>query len=380
MLGLASSPFVYYSLVLFSAARFFGRKKKPVRGPFTPPISNLKPVRGADPEAYDNFASFCRQDYPSFEILFCIDGPEDPVRPVLERLQKEYPDANVRILFGSGRVATNDKVAKLARMVNEAAHEYLVISDSDVRVQPDYLRTVISPLQSRKIGAVTCLYVSESEGTFADRLHSVGMLSDFYASLLVAAQLDGVRFALGPTIATTRSALREFGGYESIENKPADDLWVGQLIAERGYEVELLRKPIQTVPDFSGIGQLLHKRMRWLVVQRHMRPSGHMGFLFTQGLPWALLAVAICPTAGVAACFLGGYLGFRTAITLLIGSWGLRQEGVWRKLWLIPVWDALAFAMWVASFGRSTIRWRDADYRIIDGRLVPESAGSHRQI
>ena len=205
-----------------------------MRGPFTPPISNLKPVRGIDPEAYENFASFCCQDYPNYEVLFCIDGSDDPVLPVLLRLQREYPQANIKILFGSGRTATNDKVAKLARMVNQAEHEYLVISDSDVRVKPDYLRTVISPLQSRNIGATTCLYVSASEGTFVDRLQTVGMISDFYASLMVAMQLEGVKFALGPTIATTRTALREVGGYESLENKPADDLWVGRLIAESG--------------------------------------------------------------------------------------------------------------------------------------------------
>ena len=150
---------------------------------------------------------------------------------------RDFPERPIRVLFGSGRIATNDKVAKLARMAGEAAHEYVVISDSDVRVEPDYLRSVVAPLADPKIGAVTCFYVPEEEQTLAGSLQSMGMYSDFYAGILVAWKLDGVKFALGPTIATTRSRLAEFGGYESLENRPADDLLVGRLIAEQGHEV-----------------------------------------------------------------------------------------------------------------------------------------------
>ena len=337
-------------------------------------MSNLKPVRGLDPEAYQNFASFCRQDYPHYEVVFCVDGPHDAVVPILERLQREFPEAHVRILFGSGRVATNDKVVKLARMVSEASFEHLVISDSDVRVAPDYLRSVVSPLQEGTVGATTCFYVSANSGNLVDQLQSIGMLSDFYASLLVARQLDGIKFTLGPTIGTTRSYLAEFGGYESIENKPADDLWVGRLIAERGHEVQMLNYAVKTVPDFESLSALIHKRMRWLVVQRHMRPWGHIGFLFTQGLPWTLLAIVLHPTALVFAVFGGGYVGLRVAMTWLIGAWGLKQKGLWRKMPLLVAWDALAFAMWLASFTRDTIRWRNADYRIVEGKLVPKPA------
>ena len=371
LLGVASFPFIYYSLVIFSAGRFFRRAHRDNAGSFTPPISNLKPVRGLDPEAYENFASFCQQNYPEYEVVFCVDGAEDPVVPVLERLQREFPKAHVRVLFGSGRIATNDKVAKLARMVGEASYEHLIISDSDVRVRPDYLRTVIAPLQDEAVGATTCFYVANSEGSITDRLQSIGMISDFYGSLLVARQLDGVKFTLGPTIGTTRARLAEFGGYESIENKPADDLWVGRLISEHGHQVELLDYAVETVPDFRGLGDLVHKRMRWLVVQRHMRPWGHLGFLFTQGLPWTLLAITIHPTVPVFCFFIGSYIALRVAILWMIGSWGLRRRGLWHEAHLIFAWDALAFVMWIASFTRTTIRWRNADYSIVEGRLVP---------
>jgi hypothetical protein len=203
--------------------------------------------------------------------------------PVIEKLRSDFPGREIRVLFGSGREATNDKVAKLARLVSEARHEHLVISDSDVRMRPDYLRRVVAPLADPKVGAVTCFYTSIEEKGFADRLQSVGMLSDFYAGVVVAWQLDGVKFALGPTIATTRRHLEGFGGYAAIENRPADDLLVGRLIAEQGLEVALLPYTVETVADYRSMRDLMDKRLRWIVVMRHMRPWGHFGLLFTQG-------------------------------------------------------------------------------------------------
>ena len=144
-LAIAAIPFVYYLIVLYSCIRFF-RQRPPKPNGFTPPVSNLKPIRGIDPDAYENFASFCRQDYPDYEILFCVDGKDDPAVPILERLAREFPERRIRVLYGSERIASNDKVAKLARLVSEASHEHVVISDSDVRVRPDYLRRVIAPL------------------------------------------------------------------------------------------------------------------------------------------------------------------------------------------------------------------------------------------
>ena len=370
LLGVCGIPFIFYGITVFSCWRFF-RRPLPQQREFTPPVSNLKPIRGLDPDAYENFASFCRQDYPDYELIFCVSDREDPVLPVIERLMRDFPDNRIRVLFGAGRDATNDKVAKLARLVSEAAHEHVVISDSDVRVEPDYLRKVIAPLADPGIGAVTCFYVSADERTFVDRLQSVGMMSDFYAGIIVAWQLDGVKFALGPTIATTRTRLAGFGGYESIENRPADDLLVGRLIADQGYEVELLRYTIQAVADYQSIGELMYKRLRWIVVMRHMRPWGHFGLIFTHGLPWSLAALAIHPTPAIAAGFLGGYFLVRSLVTWMIQSWGLKLGPVWRKLWLIPVWDGMAFLIWLASFTRSTVRWRGADYYIRGGLLVP---------
>jgi ceramide glucosyltransferase len=369
-MGIAAIPFIYYLISIFSSWRYFSQPSAPASD-FTPPVSILKPIRGLDPDAYENLASFCRQDYPEYEMIFCVDPGDETVIPVVEKLQRDFPEREIRVLLGSGRVASNDKVAKLARMAAEARYETVVISDSDVRVRPDYLRAMTAPLREKGVGAVTCFYVHTDLATFADRLQTVGMMSDFYAGILVAWQLEGVKFALGPSIATTRSRLAGFGGYAAIENSPGDDLLVGRLIAEQGYEVKLLPYTVSTVSDFASMGDLLHKRMRWIVVMRHMRPWGHMGLLLTQGLPWSLSAVAVHPTAAVAIGYLGTYFALRIAMTAMIGVYGLRRPGLWKEMILIPVWDAVAFGIWLASFSRSSIRWRGADYYIREGQLVP---------
>lgn len=371
-LAIAAIPFIYYLISLYSSWRYFRQPEVVPEPSFAPPISILKPIRGLDPDAYENLASFCRLDYPKYEILFCVDADDESVLSVLSRLIADFPKQNIRVLYGSGRIATNDKTAKLSRLVSEAAYEHVVISDSDVRVRPDYLRQVIAPLRNPKVGATTCIYVPAEITTFTDRIQTIGMMSDFYAGCVVDWQLEGVKFALGPTIATTRTHLAEFGGYAVLENRPADDLLVGRMIAEKGHEVVLLRYAIETVCDYGSFTELLYKRLRWMVVMRHMRAWGHFGLIFTQGLPFALLAWAMHPSEAIAAFYLGGYLMLRMMMAWMIGIRGLRQP-IWKELPLIPLWDAVAFGIWLTSFGRNSIRWRGADYYIREGGLVPVS-------
>ena len=184
VLVIATFPFIYYLIVLYGAWRFFRRPLAPASagpGGFTPPVSNLKPIRGLDPEAYENFSSFCRQDYPDYELIFCLGEGDAAVVPVLEKLVRDFPERRIRILIGNNSHAPNDKVNKLARLASEAQHETLVISDSDVRVRPDYLRTVVGPLADPKVGAVTCFYIPIEAKTAAQSLQTIGMVSDFYA-------------------------------------------------------------------------------------------------------------------------------------------------------------------------------------------------------
>ena len=372
ILSVAAIPVIYYFLVLYSSIEFFSSATKEAEHltEFTPPVSCLRPVRGLDVEAYENFASFCRQDYPEYEILFCVDE-NDPAVAVIKKLMSDFPDRQIRLLYGSCRDAINDKVARLVRLVDEARYDLMVIADADVRVQPNYLRAVIAPFRDPKVGGATCLYVSTKETSFIQRLHAIGMSSDFFAGIMVAWKLDGVKFAFGQTIVATRQSIASFGGYRVIENRPADDLLVGRLIAEQGYEVKLLPHTVEAVADFASMRDLLDKRVRWMTVMRGMRPWGHLGLVFTWGLPWSLVAIAVHPTMAVALAYLGTYLTLRILMTWVIGIRGMKETGLWRKMVLIPLWDATGFLIWLISFGRKTIRWRGIDYYIHKGMLVP---------
>jgi len=371
ILVIAATPFVYYLLALYSTAHFLADTKKHTKEntDFTPPISCLKPIKGLDIDAYENYASFCRQDYPEYEIVFCVDK-DDPALSVLEKLVRDFPDRQIRLLFGSGREAINDKVARLVRLTKEAKYDLFVITDGDVRVRPDYLRNVAAPFRDPKVGAATCLYVSTQANSFLEELQSISMISDFFAGIIVAWQVDGVKFTLSQSILTTRKNIEGFGGYQFIEDRPADDLYIGRLASEQGFEVRLLPYVVQSVADFRTLHEFVHKRVRWMTVMRLMRPWGHMGLIFTWGLPWALVAIAVHPTQAVAAMYLGTYLALRIAMTWLIGVRTMNQTGLWKKMPLIPVWDAFAFCIWVASFARKTIRWRGIDYFLREGRLV----------
>jgi len=374
ILGLAAIPFIYYFLALYSTAHFLvdAERRGKNSADFTPPLSCLKPIKGLDVDAYENYASFCRQDYPEYEIVFCVD-PGDPALPVIEKLVRDFPERDIRLLFGSGRDAINDKVARLVRLTTEAKYDLFVITDGDVRVRPDYLRNVAAPFCDPKIGAATCLYVSTQEKSFLEELQSISMISDFFAGIIVAWQVDGVKFTLSQSILTTRKNIEGFGGYQRIEDRPADDLYIGRLAAEQGFEVRLLPYVVQSVADFQTLREFLYKRVRWMTEMRLMRPWGHMGLIFTWGLPWALLAIAVHPTLRVAAAYLGTYLALRIAMTWLIGVGAMKQKGLWAKMPLVPLWDAFAFFIWLVSFGRKTIRWRGIDYFLREGRLVAVS-------
>lgn len=372
ILCLTTLPFIYYFLAIYSSLKFFGRSRHPAdrSAGFTPPVSILKPVRGLDHDAFENFASFCHQDYPQYEIIFCTTDETDPSVPVIQRLIRDFPGRKITLLFSAGHKAINDKVAKLALMTDEAQYDYLVINDSDVRVTPEYLRTVVGPLSDPSVGGTTCFYVSVHDRTLAERFQTVGMISDFYAGILVAWKLDGIRFALGPTMVTTKERVRGFGGFRSLQNRPGDDLLFGRLIAEQGFEVKLLPYAVETVADYSGLRELLAKRIRWMTVMRQMRPWGHFGLLFTWGLPWSLIAIAMRPTAQVAVGFLGLYSVCRLLVSWLIGGYGLKQKGLWKKFLLIPLWDLMAFGIWLVSFTRKSIMWRKVEHSVDSGEFV----------
>ena len=377
LLVLATIPFIYYLLAVYSSVKFvwISRHAGMPDGSFIPGVSCLKPIKGLDIEAYENYASFCRQDYPKYEIVFCVD-PDDPALPLLEKLMRDFPTCDIRLIFGPVSDAVNDKVARLERLTREAKYDLFVITDGDVRVRPDYLKTVIAAFRDPQLGAATCLYKATRERTFLEALQSISMTSDFFAGVLVAWNLDGVKFTLSQSILTTRKNIDAFGGYSVLEDRPADDLYIGRFASENGFKTALIPYTVESVADFHSLREFLFKRVRWMTVMRHMRPWGHFGLFFTWGLPWALAAVAAHPTAAIALGYLGGYLLCRIVITWIIGTLAMKQSGIWRRIPLIPLWDLLAFGIWLASFTQRTIRWRGVDYFLREGQLSPVAPGA----
>lgn len=369
LLLLALASFAYYVTAVIAALRFF-RTPEAAPSNFTPPLSILKPVYGLDRETYQNYASFCVQDYPDYEILFCVSDDRDPAIPVIVELARNFPERKIKLIVGSEPLGVSDKVNKLCRMVREATHEIVVVSDSDVRVEPQYLRVVAAPFRDPTIGAVTCLYRGLTDDSLAANLEAIGNSTDFTAGVLVAWMLGDVNFTLGATMATTKTRLDEIGGFESLVDHFSDDYELGNRIAARGHRVELSTFPVSIVYPHQTLGDAFRHQLRWNLSIRYSRPAGHLGLIFTQGLPWALLAALFAPSAAWAVALVLGYLVLRGFSAWIIGVAGMRDTLSRQKMELLPLRDAFAFVVWVASFFPQRIHWRGQEFYVRDKRLV----------
>ena len=377
VLLLAVGPLVYYLLALYCTVEYFWtlRGLPPRNDSFAPPVSILKPVRGVDPGAYENFASYCRLDYPQYELVFAMADPHDAVVPVIEKLQKDFPGRAIRFVTDVPRVGENNKVNSLSRLVKEARHDLLVMTDSDVRVESDYLLEVVAPFSDKNVGAVTSFYRCAGGGTLAADLDMLGMCMDSVPSALVARRLEGkVQFAFGWTMATSKERLAEIGGWEAMANHHSDDFELGNRIAGKGYRVELMRQPVSMNFPKEKFNEYLQHELRWSIGLRNVRPAGYAGMIFTHGLPWVILAAIVAAVSGwttLAASYLLAYLILRVGLAYSAGVWGLRDHNIASKLWLSPVRDAVSAAVWFAGFFTDRITWRGLEYRVKNRLLEP---------
>jgi ceramide glucosyltransferase len=372
LLLLALASFAYYVVAIVAALRFFGRRDAAsLPSSFTPPVSILKPIYGLDRETYENYASLCTQDYPDYEILFCVSDDQDLAIPVIEQLARDFPQRRIHLLIGSDPLGVSDKVNKLCRMAREAQHEILAVSDSDVRVAPEYLRAIAAPFRDPAVGAVTCLYRGLTDGSLAANLEAIGNSTDFTAGVLVAWLFTPVNFTLGATMATTKRCIAEIGGFESLVDHFSDDYELGNRIAARGHRVELSTFPVSIVYPHQTLADAFRHQLRWNVSIRFSRPAGHLGLIFTQALPLALLAAIFAPSAAWAVGLLVSYLLLRGISAWVVGVYGMRDAGVRKHLELLPLRDAFAFIVWLASFFPQRIHWRGREFYVRDKRLVP---------
>src|ERR1700736_2139232 len=223
VLVVAAAPLAYYITAIIAAVRFFRRERARPLSSYAPSVSLLKPVKGVDFASYENFSSFCHQDYPDYEILFAVNDHSDPAVPLIRRLAAEFPERHIRLIAGAAQIGANKKVNNLIALAGEARHNILVLTDGDVRVGPHYLREVVAPFWDAKTGAVTSFYRGLAEKSIGAELELIGASSDFFAGVLVAEWKEGMTFALGASIATTKQWVSKIGGFEAIADMHSDD-------------------------------------------------------------------------------------------------------------------------------------------------------------
>jgi ceramide glucosyltransferase len=334
-------------------------------------VSLLKPVKGVDFASYENFLSFCRQDYPDYEILFAVNDEADPAAPLIRRLAADFPERHIRLIVGAEQVGANKKVNNLIGLEREARHDVLVLTDGDVRVTPKYLREVVAPFADAKVGGVTSFYRGITEKSFGAELEAIGTSSDFFAGVLVAEWMEGMTFALGASIVTTKQWVARIGGFAAIANMHSDDYELGHRIAKAGGEVLLSREPVWTMYPAQSARGFWDHQVRWARTVRLCRPVAYMGVIFTHGLPWAVLAAFVAPTWWIAVGYLLAYLILRLVMAWTVGVWGVGDDVLRRKLWLLPLRDAIYFAVWLASFASNKISWGGEQFTMEKGQMVP---------
>ena len=306
-----------------------------------------------------------------YEILFAVNDASDEAVPLIHRLIAEFPGHRIRLFVGAEDLGANRKVNKLARLSREARHEILVLTDGDVRVGPNYLREVVAPLAEEITGAVTSFYRGIAEENLGAELEAIGASSDFFAGVLMADLTEGVNFALGASISTTKRWLSKIGGFEAIAGMLSDDYELGRRIAQAGGRVLLSREPVWTVYPAQTVKSFWDHQVRWARTVRICRPLSYLGLIFTLGLPWALLAALVAPGIWVAAAYLFGYLTLRLIMAWTVGVWGAGDDVLRRKIWLVPLRDAIYFIVWLAGFRSNRIVWGGVEYKLDKGRMVP---------
>src|SRR5580704_11508929 len=372
VIGIVSSS-IYYLLCLWSAARFL-RERKTGNEDFAlplPPISILKPLKGTDPEMFESFRSHYLQDYPEYEIIFGVSDPNDPAIESVKKLQREFPDRRTQLLVCSKILGANVKVSNLAQMLAEARYDYLIVNDSDIRVESDYLRRVTAPLADPRIGMVTCLYRGVAGATLGSHLEGLGISTDFCPSVLAAWQLEGgIRFGLGSTLAFRRTELEKIGGFASFVDYLADDYELGKRIAGLGLTVKLSDVVVETYLPSYRLREFFAHQLRWARGVRDARAGGYIGLIFTFGIMWSLLALAASRGALWAWSALAVTMFLRFAVALVVGQSVLHDRKILKYAWLIPLRDLVAAAIWFASLRGHTVTWRGDRFHLKDGKLT----------
>ena len=350
------------------AVRRFTRQKSS-SAIFEPPVSLLKPLHGTEPGLEAHLATFFQQKYPTYEILFCARQPDDAGLVAARKVAAQFPNVPVQFLSSGEPTVPNAKILSLEKMAEAAKYDLLIISDSDVRVDSNYVRDVVAPFADAAVGAVTCLYRGvAAQGGLWSRIEAAAMSVEMSAGVLVADMLEGMKFALGPTMAIRRSCLNEIGGFLPMGDYCADDFLLGNWVAERGHTVVLSQHVIDHVVLHADFWPSMQHQARWMKSTRFSRPKGHLGTALTFSVPFGLLtALASVRTAAKSLARFGGRallwsVGTRMVLAFAVSHYVVREKSALQSVLLYPVRDLLGLLFWLASYSSRKVLWRNEIY------------------
>ncbi len=377
LFGLLSST-VVAGMVLFSVPGYLRERHRALvelaaRPGFTPPLSLLKPLHGTEPGLESYIESFFRQDYPHYEILFCARSMDDAGLEIARQVAARHPEIPAKFLSTGGEPDyINAKVASMELMAAAAAYDIFVVSDSDVRVTPDYLRAVALPFADPRVGAVTCPYRGvAAEGGLWARLEAVGMSVEMTSGVLAARTFEGMKFVLGPTMAFRRETIRRMGGFKVTADYCSDDFVLGnETWTELGETVVLSHHAINHMVINSSFWASMKHQVRWMKSTRFSRPAGHFGTALTFSMPFGLLSLAGAAMLGhwtVGLALLGWALAVRWALAIAVGRMVVEDRSWFGLLVLYPIRDLMGFFFWVASYFGRRILWRGEVFELLPG-------------
>jgi ceramide glucosyltransferase len=367
----------YSVMTVVAVYRYLKRRPRLLRREVA--VSVLKPLSGIEEDLETNLRSFFRQDYKEFEIIFAVRHSDDLALDIVHRLEKEFPSIPCRILATGESPYPNAKVYSLDKMIKASRHDLLVMSDSDIRVEQDMLKVVVAEFEDEKIDLVTCPYRAVPSHSFWSRLEAIGLNTEFLAGLLVARLVEGVRFAVGPTIVVRKKLIEDLGGFSRFGSYLAEDFALGRLASEQGYGVELsyyrvdhyiagrARNGNRARCCGEWIDNVKH-RLRWARSTRCSRRWGYLGQAFTYPLPWSLVAAAMLPWETME---LLGLTALLRAVAVWAVAWAVLHDSLTRwNFWLVPLQDLMGWILWFFGFFGNRIEWRDRAYRLLaDGRF-----------
>jgi ceramide glucosyltransferase len=350
---------VGYSVIAFVAVR--SRIRPVSRLPLDlPAVTLLKPLCGAEPETYECLRSFCLQDYPHYQVIFGVSDADDPVIEIVRRLQREFPDRGLQLTVERALHGTSRKVSNLINMMPLVRHEYLVLSDSDVRVPADYLVNVVAPLLDPSVGIVTCAYRGLPRLGVWSLLGAMYINEWFVPSVRVAAMAGSRAFAFGATIALRRGVLAAIGGFLPIVNQLADDYRLGEMTRGVGLRTVLSHVYVDTYVNRRTLHDLIRHELRWLRTIRAVRPMGYRLSFVTFSLPVAIAGAWLA--AGSPLCLAA--IGVTALCRVVIHLTTRTERGRAPRVALLAVRDMLTLTLWGWSFVSRRVQWRGDSFWI----------------